>query len=351
MEGEKDMSGASDTVASGSKLRLLALVAKSTNLVQYAEEDECEGMFSLLASFCSSALSRRSQALSSTVYSQLELKDLIESRPPSKKACHTGIGEELGDADPVRKRAVCQCEPFAGACGQDSLCNSCWTGLCSCCEGSSHTPGPAADSPCNDGNGSSLMRADAYCADCLCMLSLTQLKKGSEFSMMVGWFGVNADHWNWIPTSVTAYGVFESASKWLDHFQVEPKTGRELMLETVEQILLPNRKGLSAAEREMWESLRSGTATVQSVLLGNTSFGKVLWPSLLHVLPEFVRQVEIYQLSNSSPDADLILVERHTIESVEPPASAAAGDRMCLLLWNRLVSPHYDLLIPLTSSS
>merc|ERR1711964_560321 len=76
-----------------------------------------------------------------------------------------------------------------------------------------------------------------------------------------------------------------------------------------------------------------------------------LWPSLLHVLPEFVRQVEIYQLSNSSPDADLILVERHTIESVEPPASAATGDRFCLLLWNRLVSPHYDLLIPLTSSS
>ena len=347
-----DMNSATDGVVSASKLRLLALMAKSSRLVEYAGEDECEGMFRLLANFCSSALSRRSQALSSSLYSQLELKDLVESRPPSKRACHTGIGKELEDEGTVRKRTVCQCEPFAGECGQDSLCNSCWTGLCSCCEGPSDTPGLAGGSLCNTGTDVSPMRADAYCADCLCMLSLTQLKKASEFSMMVGWFGVNADRWNWIPTSVTTYGVFESASKWLDHFQMEPKTGRELMLETVEQILLlPNGKGLSASERDMWESLRSGAATVQSVLLGNSSFGKVLWPSLLHVLPEFVRQVEIYQLSNSSPDADLILVERHTIESVEPPASAATGDRFCLLLWNRLVSPHYDLLIPLTSSS
>ena len=328
-----------DALASPQKLRLLALLVKSQEVVRFAPDEDCDMMLSELSSFCAEALSRKDRALRSTSYSQLDLSDLIASKPPAKRSKHVcDVGENAGG--PVKKRAVCRCEPFAGTCSQDTLCSSCHSGFCSCCEGYPQQPSTALTSPSD-----AVVSMNSYCADCLCSLSLTQhdvLQQETEFSMMVGWFGAHAEQWEWIPVAVNDYGVFESVWKWLT---VKNVATAGMTLDTLgksvaEAVVQSPESNLSDVEQEAWLALTSGTSSVHAVSTVDRNFERHLWPRLLEVLPD-IAEITIYHLGElNQVESELVRLERHIRRDI------AGTEHLCLLLWNRRVSPHYDLLIP-----
>jgi hypothetical protein len=339
-----------DDFGSLPKLRLLALMNKSHGVLRFASDDACNNVLGQLGSFCAEALLRKDRVTEANSYAQLDLSELVVSKPPAKRSVHAnnngldgtgacGGGTCGGDA-PLKKRIVCRCEPFAGSCSQDTRCSSCSSGFCSCCEGYAHQPSPTLASP-ND----TVILVEAYCSDCLCSLSLTQrdvLQQETEFSMMVGWFGARTKQWDWVPVAVNEFGVFEGIWKWLEHNNrvAADQTLGSFVKQTAQGVIGCLEHNLENHERIAWSSLFKGECSPHDVSVADGNFTRHLWPIILELLPN-VLDISIYHLAESNlVDSELSLLERHSSKNEN------ATEHVCLILWNQRVSPHYDLLIP-----
>jgi len=317
-------------VLSVSKVRLLALLQKAQGVIRFAQNDECNRTFSELAKFCQQASEAKDHIFYVSPYAELELAKLIESRSPAKRSKHLETPIEV-PGGPLKKRQQCRCKPFAGTCPQDSQCNGCHSGFCSCCEGYQKQP---PESILNPATGEDVVLS-SYCSDCLCSLSLTQndiLGQEEEFCMMVGWFGSHVNEWKWIPVAVDDYGVFRSIWKWLLEKHGEDWTIEELIIQTARQALATN---VMQDEHHAWTEILKDPTRV-SRWSGHLF---ALWDVLLMVFP--TTSITIYWLQNTI-NGDSELVKK---DQFHHPDECHHKCGLNLLLWNHKVAPHYDLLL------
>lgn len=318
------------TDLSVSKLKLLALLGKASQVIPFASARECDQAFVKLTAFCKRASLSRNVALHASTFAQQTLPSLIAVQIPVS---------QQADSSALKKQRVCSCDPFAGTCAvQDQDTRSPYhgasgSGLCQCCDGAERE------------ESLPFVSSDDYCAECLCSLARAPYHSQSgekEFELMISWTALHDDRWSWVPVVSDEFGVFRSVWRWMKEEtslrgENLPSTIEALITRTAKAILA--RPELSSDERSAWTTIAQDVTRVGEAC-SSPGFTKHLWCGIMTALP-FVVQVSLHHICRSQElSTELCVLEEHRSEQ-----QREGGCHLHLLIWNQDVAPQYDVLI------